>query len=89
MVANFTIMGTYGVNQAFRFLKAVSDIERVVLPNFFSEKTHFTTYVRNIFLATILYTYHASILGKFVSMRDREIAYSRLEIRRYPPPVTS
>ena len=43
-------MRTYGVNRHFDLLKAFGVIERVSLKHFFSsEKTYFTTYVRNMF----------------------------------------
>ena len=52
MVAHFN-MGLYGVIQ-FDLSKAFGYIERVVKSIFFSEKTYFTSCVRNMFLATIL-----------------------------------
>ena len=42
----------------FDLLKAFGYIGRVVKSDFFSEKTYFTSYVRSIFYATILYKYH-------------------------------
>ena len=66
MVAHFT-MRTFGVNQAFRFFKGIwlhgktRQIEN-------SEKNCFTSYVRNMFSATIVYKYYGLIQ---VVLRDR------------------
>ena len=69
MVAHF-IMRSYGVNQAFDLFKALVYIERVVKSEFiFRKKTYFTSYVRNIFLATILYKYHDDVWNKNSSIR--------------------
>ena len=59
MVAYF-IIRTYGVNQAFRFVY----IERVVRSDFFPGKNYFTSYVRIMFWATILYQYHGAHIHK-------------------------
>ena len=58
MVAHFT-MRTYVVNQAFRFYKAFGFIEDSSNPIFFSQKTYFASYVRNMFWATNLNQFHA------------------------------
>ena len=51
-VDHFTL-STYEVTNNFDLLKALGYIERVVNPIFFSEITYFTSYVRNLFWATI------------------------------------
>ena len=61
MVAHFT-MRTYGVNHDFRLLQAFGYIERVVESDIFFLITYFTSYLRNMFLATILYKYHDQYL---------------------------
>ena len=55
MVAHFT-MRTYGVNHEFRFVTSKESGQIRFVP----EKTYFTSYVRNMFWATILYKYNAS-----------------------------
>ena len=47
-------MRTYGVDQVFRFVEG-SYVDRGVKADIFSEKDLFTSYVRNIFWAAILY----------------------------------
>ena len=42
-------------------LKAFGYIERVVKSDFFSEKTYFISYVRNMFWATIQFKYHDNV----------------------------
>ena len=42
----------------FDLSKAFDYIERVVKSDFLLERTYFTSYVRNLFWATILYKYH-------------------------------
>ena len=51
-------MRPYGVN--IDLLKAFGYIERVIESEFFSEKTYFTSYVHNMFWATILYKYQST-----------------------------
>ena len=58
MVAQNTVR-TYGVNQVFRYVNAkLHRKSRQIRFYFFLEKTYFTSYVRNMFRATILYKYH-------------------------------
>ena len=45
MVAQNTVVRSYGVNQVFRFVKGFGYIERVVKTDFFPEMACFTTYV--------------------------------------------
>ena len=50
---------TYEFNLVFRFVEYIyTYIERVVKSDYFSVKTYFTSNVRNMFWATILYKYH-------------------------------
>ena len=64
MVAHFT-MRTYGVNQAFSFVEGIwlhrksRQIRKII-----SENTYFTSYVRIMFCATILYKYHGHVCIK-------------------------
>ena len=52
-----------GVNHAFRFFEAFGYNERVVKSDFFlSENTYLTSYVHNMFWATILYKYHVKYI---------------------------
>ena len=57
MVAHFA-MRSYGLNQAFLFVEGIylHRKSRPIQKKW--EKTYFTTYVRNMFRATILYKYH-------------------------------
>ena len=65
MVAQNSV-STYGVNQFFRFVKGFCYIERIVKSDFLlSEKTYFTSYVHNLFWATISYKYH-DLDGRFL-----------------------
>ena len=53
-------MHTYGVNQAFRFVEGTWLYQKSRQIRFFvSEKTYFTSYLRNVFGATVLYKYHS------------------------------
>ena len=56
-MVDYLTMRTHWINQEF-LLKAFGHIERVVKSDFFSETTYFTSYLRNIFWATILYKYY-------------------------------
>ena len=47
-------MCKYGVNQAFRFVEGIGYIKSIVKSDFSFGKELFTSYVRNMFLATIL-----------------------------------
>ena len=58
MVAQNTVR-TYGVNQVFRFVKGIRLLRKYRQIRLFSEKTYFTSNVRNMFWTTILYKYHA------------------------------
>ena len=58
MVAHFTIR-TYGVNQEFRYVESVCLHRKSRQIRFiFRRKPFFTSYVRNMFWATILFKYH-------------------------------
>ena len=83
MVANFT-KRAYGVNQVFWFVK-FGYIERVVKSDFFSEKTYFTSFVRNMFWATILYKYHGLIRGvKYVlNICHEAFSFWRLSVANF------
>ena len=59
MVAQNTVR-TYGVNQVFPFVEDIWLHRKSRQIQFFSGKTNFTTYVRNMFWAAILYKYHDS-----------------------------
>ena len=53
MVAHF-IMRTYGVNQAIRFVEDIwLHVNSRQIRFFFSEKTYFASYVRNMILAVV------------------------------------
>ena len=59
-------MRTYGVNQEFRFVEGICHFERGFKSDFFlSKMTYFTSYVRNMFWATILYKYHGAMHARF------------------------
>ena len=58
-VAHFN-MHTYGVNQTFGLVEGIWLLRQSRQIRFFSENTYFTTYVRNMFWAAILYKYYGS-----------------------------
>ena len=59
MVAHFTLR-TYGVNQEFRFAEGIwLHRKSRRIPFYFRKKTFFTSYMRNMFWATISYKNHA------------------------------
>ena len=71
MVSQNTVH-TYGVNQAFRFVEGISLHRKSRQIQFFSEKIYFTSYVRNMIWAAILYKYHkVTILESFKSKVTR------------------
>ena len=57
MVAQNTLR-TYGVHQKIRLVEGIWLHRNIRQILFFSEKTYLTSYVRNMFWATILYKYH-------------------------------
>ena len=62
-------MRIYAVKQVFRFLKGIRLHRKSRKIRFFlSEKTYFTSYVRNMFYATILYKYHGYYQGQIILM---------------------
>ena len=61
MVAQNTVR-KFEVNKVFLFFDGICYIEGVVKLDCFSEKTYFTSYVRNMFWATILYKYKGNNL---------------------------
>ena len=52
-----SLVSKYGVNNVFRFVQGILLHRK---SRQIRKKTYFTSYVRNMFLATILYKYHAT-----------------------------
>ena len=73
MVAHFTL-SAYGVNQVFLFVKSKKSSN----PFFFFRKDLISLYVRNMFLATILYKYHGyRYCTKYLSILCKSICPRR------------